>query len=236
MAYALRARGASLTLVGRTAERLDAAREMLSSDGDGARVETVAADVTDAQAVERAVASARDRLGAIHILINNAGQAASAPFKRTDPALWHRMIAANLDSTYLCSRAVLADMIDKGWGRVVNVASIAGLTGQPYVTAYCAAKHGVIGLTRALAAELAAGNQQVTVNAVCPGYTETDMVTNAVAGIVAKTGRGAEEARAGLAATNPMRRLVRPEEVADTVAWLCAPESRGISGQAIVVG
>jgi NAD(P)-dependent dehydrogenase (short-subunit alcohol dehydrogenase family) len=124
-------------------------------------------------------------------------------------------------------------MLDAGWGRIVNVASTAGLTGYGYVSAYCAAKHGVIGLTRALALELAA--KGITVNAVCPGYTETDIVEDAVANIVAKTGRSAEQARAELAARNPQKRMVQPEEVASAVAWLCLPQSAAMNGQAIAV-
>ncbi len=143
------------------------------------------------------------------------------------------MLRVNLTGTYHCTQAALPALLEAPCGRVVNVASTAGLVGYPYVTAYCAAKHGVIGLTRALAQELAA--TRVTVNAVCPGYTDTDMVGDAVANITAKTGRSAEEARASLAARNPQRRLVTPEEVAAAVGWLCLPESAAITGQALSV-
>jgi NAD(P)-dependent dehydrogenase (short-subunit alcohol dehydrogenase family) len=193
----------------------------------------VSADVTDAESVRKAFESARERFGEIAILVNNAGQAASAPFLKTDPALWRRMMAVNLDGTFHCTQAALAGMLAAGWGRIINVASTAGLTGYGYVTAYCAAKHGVVGLTRALAVEVA--TKGVTVNAVCPGFTDTDIVKETVANIVAKTGRTAEQAQAELASRNPQKRLVRPEEVANTVAWLCLPGSEAITGQAIAV-
>jgi NAD(P)-dependent dehydrogenase (short-subunit alcohol dehydrogenase family) len=193
----------------------------------------VSADVTDPESVRKAFESARERFGEIAILVNNAGQAASAPFLKTDPALWRRMMAVNLDGTFHCTQAVLAGMLAAGWGRIVNIASTAGLTGYGYVTAYCAAKHGVVGLTRALAVEVA--TKGITVNAVCPGFTDTDIVKEAVANIVAKTGRTAEQAQAELASRNPQKRLVRPEEVANAVAWLCLPGSEAITGQAIAV-
>jgi NAD(P)-dependent dehydrogenase (short-subunit alcohol dehydrogenase family) len=178
-------------------------------------------------------ARAARRAGRVDILVNNAGQAASAPFGKTDAALWRRMLDVNLTGTFHCTQAALPAMLEAGWGRVVNVASTAGLVGYRYVAAYVAAKHGVVGLTRALALEVAA--RGVTVNAVCPGYTETDMVREAIANIVAKTGRDEQQARAGLAAGNPQQRLVQPEEVANAVAWLCLPESAAMTGQAIAV-
>ena len=136
-------------------------------------------------------------------------------------------------ATYYCTQAALPGMLETGWGRIVNVASTAGLTGYAYVTAYCAAKHAVIGLTRSLALELA--TKGVTVNAVCPGYTDTDMVAQTVANIVAKTKRTEEQARAELASSNPQKRLVQPDEVANAVAWLCLPGSESITGQSIAV-
>lgn len=219
---ALIGEGARVTIMGRDTKRLRVVGEAF-----GARA--VSIDVTDAASVERAFGEA----GVVDILVNSAGHAESAPFKRTDPALWGRMIDVNLTGTYLCMRVVVAGMVERGWGRIVNVASTAGLTGYAYVSAYTAAKHGVIGLTRALALEMARSG--VTVNAVCPGYTETDMLAESVANIVQKTGRTEAEARAQLAAGNPQGRFVQPEEVAHSVLWLCLPGSDALTGQAIAV-
>jgi NAD(P)-dependent dehydrogenase (short-subunit alcohol dehydrogenase family) len=224
IAYALRAQGARITLMARDARALEAAVAELGGD-----TAWQAVDVTDAEGVSAAFA----RAGAVDILVNNAGQAASAPFGRTDAALWQRMLDVNLTGAYHCIQAALPAMLDAGWGRVVNVASTAGLTGYRYVAAYCAAKHGLVGLTRALALEVA--NKGVTVNAVCPGFTDTDIVADAVANIVRKTGRTADQARAQLAAANPQGRLVQPDEVAHAVAWLCMPGAAAMNGQAIAV-
>lgn len=226
--------GASVTLVGRDCTTLDAAVEALCPYATaGAAIGAAAADITDADAVTGAFAGATEARGPITLLVNNAGQAHSAPFGKTDLALWQRMLDVNLTGTFVCTQAALPAMLAQGWGRIVNVASTAGLIGYGYVSAYCAAKHGVIGLTRALALELAA--KGVTVNAVCPGYTETDIVRDAVANIVGKTGRTEEQARAELAARNPQKRLVQPDEVADAVAWLCGPGASAITGQAVPV-
>jgi 3-hydroxybutyrate dehydrogenase len=179
------------------------------------------------------VRAAFAQAGPLDILVNNAGQAGSAPFGKTDDALWQRMLDVNLSGTFYCTQAALPAMLERRWGRVVNVASTAGLTGYRYVAAYCAAKHGVIGMTRALALEVA--TKGVTVNAVCPGFTDTDIVADAVANIVAKTGRSEAEARAELAAGNPQQRLVQTEEVANAVLWLCMPQSGAMNGQALAV-
>jgi len=183
--------------------------------------------------VEAAFAGAAIAQGPVGILVNNAGQAASAPFARTDLALWNQMLAVNLTGTYLGIRAALPGMLDLGWGRIVNIASTASLRGYAYVSAYCAAKHAVLGLTRSLALELA--KKPVTVNAVCPGYTATDIVRDTLANIQAKTGRSAAEAEAELVRHNPQGRLVQPAEVANAVLWLCQPGSEAVSGQAISV-
>jgi len=225
----LLAHGARVTSVSRTG----APPKESAASGSRDALHHASADVTESESVRKAFESARGRFGEITILVNNAGQAASAPFLKTDPALWRKMMAVNLDGTFHCTQAVLAGMLAAGWGRIINIASTAGLTGYGYVTAYCAAKHGVVGLTRALAIEVA--TKGVTVNAVCPGFTDTDIVKEAVTNIVAKTGRTAEQAQAELASRNPQKRLVRPEEVANTVAWLCLPGSEAITGQAIAV-
>jgi NAD(P)-dependent dehydrogenase (short-subunit alcohol dehydrogenase family) len=230
IATALAEQGATLTLMGRDQARLDAQAGALAGH---TRVSTVSVDVGDAKSVTAAFERAHAKHGPVQILINNAGIGASAPFVRTEPELWKQMLEVNLTGTYLCCRQVIAGMLERGFGRVVNIASTAGITGYAYVSAYCAAKHGVIGLTRALALETAARN--VTVNAVCPGYTDTDMVGAAVSNIVRKTGKSEAEARAALTSRNPQQRLVRPQEVANAVLWLCLPGAEAITGQAIAV-
>jgi NAD(P)-dependent dehydrogenase (short-subunit alcohol dehydrogenase family) len=228
IATALSRQGAAVALIGRDAAKLEKQAAELSSDALIAP-----ADITDADSVRQAFAKIRVRFPRIDILVNNAGQAESAPFSRTDLALWNRMLAVNLTGTYLCTHEVLPAMLKQDYGRVINVASTAGLIGYGYVTAYVAAKHGVIGLTRALALETA--KTAVTVNAVCPGYTETDIVKNTVANIMAKTGKSEAEARAALTSHNPQGRTVLPEEVANAVLWLCLPGSEAITGQPISV-
>jgi NAD(P)-dependent dehydrogenase (short-subunit alcohol dehydrogenase family) len=230
IAQSLLNHGARVTLLGRNADALRESAERLALIGD---VHTEIADVADLHAVTAAFAGASRRFGHIEILVNNAGQASSAPFVKTDEMLWQQMLSVNLTGTFHCMKAALPAMLQAGWGRIVNVASTAGVTGYGYVSAYCAAKHGVIGLTRAVALEVA--TKGVTVNAVCPGYTETDIVREAVANIVIKTQRTEEEAIAELASKNPQQRLVQPEEVANAVAWLCQPEAGAMNGQAIAV-
>jgi len=227
IAAALAGAGARVTLMGRDRDRLEAAAATVPGAA------AVAADITDEGAVKAAFAAARERFGPIDILVNNAGQAESAPFAKTDLALFERMIAVNLTGTFLCTRETLPDMIAKGAGRIINVASTAGQIGYAYVSAYCAAKHGVVGLTRSLALETA--KRGVTVNAVCPGYTETDIVRDAVANIMQKTGKSEAEARDALTARNPQGRMVQPAEVADAVLWLASPGAASITGQAISV-
>ncbi len=222
------AQGANVTVLGR---KLETVQALAAEQPD--HLHAVSADVSDADQVNAAFASARQRFGPITILVNNAGQASSAPFLKTDAALWNQMLAVNLTGTMLCTQAAVPDMLAAQWGRVVNIASTAGLAGYAYVAAYCAAKHGVVGLTRALALEFA--KKGLTVNAVCPGYTETDIVRSSIANVMAKTGRTEEQARAEFTAGNPQGRLVQAEEVADTVAWLCGPAASAITGQSIAV-
>jgi NAD(P)-dependent dehydrogenase (short-subunit alcohol dehydrogenase family) len=219
--------GAKVTLLGRNQARLQDTAATLPM------ARAIRCDVTDEAAVGAAFAEARQTFGPVTILVNNAGAAESAPLARTSLDLFRRMLEVNLVGTFLCSRAALPDMLETGCGRIVNVASVAGLKGAAYVSAYCAAKHGVIGLTRALALETA--RKGITVNAVCPSYTDTDMARSAIATIVEKTGRSAEQAEAELVGKNPQARLIRPEEVAATVLWLCAPETEAITGQAIAL-
>ena len=227
IARALAAEGAKLTLVGRRREKLE---EIGSGDFDAL---VSPADVTDRQQVEDCFAIAREAQGPITILVNNAGAAESAAFAKVTDELWRSTMAVNLDALLHCCQAALPDLLAAEAGRIVTIASTAGLKGYAYSAPYVAAKHGAVGLTRALAAELA--RSCVTVNAVCPGFTETEMVAEAIGKIRAKTGRSADEARDELSRFNPQGRLVAPEEVAQAVLWLCLPESRSINGQAIAV-
>jgi NAD(P)-dependent dehydrogenase (short-subunit alcohol dehydrogenase family) len=230
-ALALARAGARVSLAGRRRPPLEAVARGMP---EGSAVAVDGFDVTSEAAVSAGLARARRAFGPVSILVNNAGEAPSASFEKTDSALWSRVLAVNLTGAYLVSRAILPDLKARGAGaRLINIASTAGLAGYPYVAAYCAAKHGLIGLTRALALELA--KTGVTVNAVCPGFTETPLIERAVETIVAKTGRSQAEARAELAKSNPQGRLVRPEEAADAVLWLASPGASSINGQAIVV-
>ena len=224
--------GADLTLMSRTQSAL-AEHATTIERSFGRRAQAVAIDIANPERIAAAFAEAKAKLGGATILVNNAGVAAAAPFAKTDPAMWKQVLDVDLTGSYLCIREVLHDMVTAKFGRIVNVASTAGLTGYSYVTAYCAAKHGMIGLTRALARETARSG--VTVNAVCPGYTDTDIVHDALANIVAKTGRSREQALNELVAHNPQGRLVTPTEVAETVGWLCLPSSAAITGQSIIV-
>ncbi|BBU32406.1 3-hydroxyacyl-CoA dehydrogenase (plasmid) [Burkholderia sp. THE68] len=225
-AEALARAGARITLMGRDIARLEAQRDAMRAHGD---VACISVDVTNEAAVDEAFG----RAGPVDILVNNAGHAQAAPFTHTDAALWQRMLDVNLTGVFLCTRAALPSMLERGHGRIVNVASTAGQIGYAYVAAYCAAKHGVIGLTRALAAEVA--TKGVTVNAVCPGYTETELLRASLDQIMSKTARSEQDARDALVRHNPQRRFVQPEEVASAVLWLCAPGSEAMNGQSISV-
>ncbi|MFM7026497.1 MAG: SDR family NAD(P)-dependent oxidoreductase [Limnohabitans sp.] len=237
VALVLAQHGCRLTLAGRSHDRLQQQAELLRAQVPDAAIVLAPMDITNPHAVEAAVQQAQAQFGPVNILVNNAGQAQSQPFLRTDAALWQQMLNVNLSGTFHVTHAVLPAMLEAAArgspGRIVNIASTAGLMGYAYVSAYVAAKHGVVGLTRALALELARKN--VTVNAICPGYTETEIVHEAVHNIVAKTGHSEDQARQALAARNPQQRLVQPAEVAQSVLWLCAPGSSAINGQAIAV-
>jgi NAD(P)-dependent dehydrogenase (short-subunit alcohol dehydrogenase family) len=222
IARRLAADGTALALIGRDAAALERAGEKL-----GARY--AVADVTDATALRDAIAS----LGPCDILVNNAGAALSKPFARHTIADFQTMLAVNLLSAVTACQSVLPDMRAQKFGRIVNIASTAGLKGYPYVTAYVAAKHALVGFTRALALETV--RDGITVNAVCPGFTDTDLVARAVATIATASGRPAAEAREKLAGGNPANRLVRPEEVAEAVAFLCRNDASAMTGQAIAV-
>jgi len=190
-------------------------------------------DLTDMASIEAALATVKREAGDVSILVQNAGMGESAPFTKTTDEMWNRAMALNATAAFRVSRAIVPEMVAAKWGRIVNVASIAGLVGQAYVSAYCASKHALVGLTRAMAAELA--KTGVTVNCVCPGFVDTEMTAKTIANIVSKTKRTPEEARKNLEDMNPQKRLVLPEEVADCVAMLCSEGARSINGQAIEI-
>ncbi|MCA9680005.1 MAG: SDR family oxidoreductase, partial [Myxococcales bacterium] len=190
------------------------------------------ADLTDRAATDRLVAQVRS-VGRVHVLVNNAGIAESASLERTDDAMWDRILELDATAPFRLIRALVPAMVEAGWGRVVNLASNAGVSGYGYTAAYCAAKHAMVGMTRALAIDLA--RTGVTINAVCPGWVETDMARAAVARIQAKTGRNEDDARAALVSMSPQRRMVQPDEVAHLVAMLCDDRARSIHGQAMLI-
>jgi len=190
-------------------------------------------DVADEESVKLAMALARERLGGIDILVNNAGIASSAPTHRETLQEWERLFAVNTRGTFLCAREVLSEMMERGWGRIVNVASVAATTGGRYIGAYSASKHAVLGFTRSLALEVA--TRGVTVNAVCPGFVDTPMTEMTLGHIARTTNRTADEARAALERCSPQNRLFAPDEVAHAVLFLCEDLSRGINGQALVL-
>ncbi len=231
IALALARQGADVALAARTTDEITQVAQEIQALGRSSLV--VPCDVTDLPAVERLAAAVRAGMGSPHILVNNAGAAASHKFLDHPDELWHRMLAANLTSVYYVTKAFTPALIEQRWGRVITIASIAARTGGRYIAAYTAAKHGVLGLTRALAAEWVAYN--ITVNAICPGYVESPMTEGSIANIVARTGMSATQARATLEQTSPQGRLIAPEEVAAVAVFLAQEASKGITGQAINV-
>ncbi|NNC71923.1 MAG: SDR family NAD(P)-dependent oxidoreductase [Sphingomonadaceae bacterium] len=227
IARALDAEGATLTLVGRRRAPLEA----VAHDLAGALA--VPGDVTRREEVDAAFEMAHAAHGPVTLLVNNAGMARSLPFAKLSVGDWREIIDVNCNALFHCCQAALPDLLKAEAGRIVTIASTAGLKGYAYSAPYVAAKHGAIGLTRALAAEFA--KTDLTINAVCPGFTDTDMVGETVERLSGKTGRDAEEIRADIAAFNPQGRLLDPAEIASAVIWLCLPENRSITGQAIAV-
>jgi NAD(P)-dependent dehydrogenase (short-subunit alcohol dehydrogenase family) len=231
VAAALAAAGARVVVAARkTAEIERVAGELIAA---GHAALAVPCDVTDPESVARLAREAEGALGIVDILVNNAGVASSAKLEATDLAEWDRILAVNATGTYLCTRAFLPAMLTNGWGRVINVASVAGLVGSAYVSAYAASKHAVVGFTRAMAMEVAA--KGVTVNALCPGFVATPMTDESVSRISAKTGIAAAEARRRIEGMSPQGRLIEPEEVAFAALTLCDERARGVNGQAIAI-
>jgi NAD(P)-dependent dehydrogenase (short-subunit alcohol dehydrogenase family) len=221
-ALALAQAGASVTVVGRNRRNIEAVAAQVEG-------RALIADLSDRADTDRMLAQA----GQVDILVNNAGIAESAPLDKTTDELWERVIELDATSPFRVIRALAPAMVAAKWGRIINIASNAGVSGYGYTAAYCAAKHAMVGFTRALAIDLA--RTGVTINALCPGWVATDMAAEAVARIAAKTGRSDAEARATLENMSPQRRMIQPEEVAHTAVMLCADEARGIHGQTIVI-
>ena len=227
--------GCAVVVAARSLDQLEAVAAEI--EGQGGRAWAVRCDVADAESVRSLAGEAVDRLAAhdlaVDILVNDAGVAHSAPIRSLTLEDWNRVLAVNATGTFLCTRAFMGEMMERGWGRIVNVASVAGVKGARYIGAYAASKHAVVGFTRCAAAEGA--SRGVTVNAVCPSYVETEMTRESIERIVAKTGISAEEALGAIVRTNPQGRLITAGEVAYTVLALCHEESASINGETIVI-
>jgi 3-hydroxybutyrate dehydrogenase len=233
VAFVFAREGARVAVAARTTRQVEQVASEISATFETEAL-AVVCDVSDAESVRRAFETVAERFGGgVDILVNNAGIAESAPLTKTSDELWQRHLSVNLTGTFLCTRAALPAMIARGWGRIINIASIAGKTGAPYIAAYTASKHGVLGLTRSVALEVAL--KGITVNAICPGYVETEMAQQAINNISGKTGKSEAEARDVLNRMSPQHRLVEPEEVAALALLLASEEGRGINGQAINV-
>ena len=230
-ARALAGAGAAIVVAARTASEIDAvARELRAQ---GARAWGIPCDATSEESVRALAEAAAKHLGAVDILVNNAGDAASSPLARITLAEWNRTLAVNATSTFLCSRELAPAMAERGWGRIVNVASIAGLEGGKYVAHYTAAKHAVIGFTRSVALELRGSG--VTVNAVCPAYVDTPLTERTLARVETATGRGRDQALAAVLATTGQERLLAPEEVAAAILALCLDTASNVTGTEVVM-
>ena len=229
--HALAGAGASVLTVGRTLSKVERVAEELGGRGD--KVYAASCDVTDPAAITRLAANARETLGPVDILVNNAGVAHSAPLLRTTQEDWERMFRVNATGALLCMQAFLPEMLERHWGRIINVASMAGLEGARYISAYAASKHALMGLTRVAAAEVAGTG--VTVNAVCPAYVDTPMTEATIVNIVRKTGKSADKAREAIVKTMPAGRMITPEEVADAVLALAADPKGMRNGEAVVL-
>jgi 3-hydroxybutyrate dehydrogenase len=225
--------GAQVAVAARTLEQVEQVAREITEQFDTA-AQAVVCDVSDVQSVGRMFASVNEKFGrGPDIMVNNAGIAEGAPISKSDDELWHRHIETNLSGTFYCTRAALPPMSERGWGRIINIASIAGKTGAPYITAYSASKHGVLGLTRSVALEYA--TKGITVNAICPGYVDTQMTTQGIEHITKRTKLTADEALDTLKKMSPQNRIIEPEEVASLALLLASEEGKGINGQAINV-